>query len=139
MTTNPTQLELLAKLLREEPRFSPEAYGFVQVAVAFTQKHLKRQRPGGPHITGMELLAGVRELALHQFGPMAGAVLREWGIESTLDVGTIVFALVRHGVLTASQEDRLDAFRDVFDFDAVFGAPFRPTRAAPIPPGPQLL
>jgi uncharacterized repeat protein (TIGR04138 family) len=44
-------------------------------------------------------------------------VLRRWNIHSTTDFGRIVFALVDNGFLQKTEQDRIEDFRDVFDFD----------------------
>jgi len=72
------------------------------------------------HISGQELAAGVRGLALERYGPMARAVLEHWGIHTTEDIGDIVFAMVEFGILTKQDEDRREDFRDVFDFAEAF-------------------
>jgi uncharacterized repeat protein (TIGR04138 family) len=47
-------------------------------------------------------------------------VLEYWGLRETTDVGDIVFGLVECGVLIKQDEDTLDDFADVFDFDDAF-------------------
>ena len=43
------------------------------------------------HISGEELLMGLRSYALDQFGPLAITVLGSWGIRRCGDFGEIVF------------------------------------------------
>ena len=81
-------------LCREDPRFAYEAYDFVCDAVTFTQDRLGRA-DGDPndddadrHVSGGELLRGVCDLAVQQFGLMAAVVFKQWGIRST-DDGTM--------------------------------------------------
>ena len=62
----------------------------------------------------------MRDLALDRFGLLARSVLAHWGIVCTEDVGDIVFALVEGGVLVKQDEDRIEDFRDVYDFEEVF-------------------
>jgi uncharacterized repeat protein (TIGR04138 family) len=62
----------------------------------------------------------VRDLALERFGPMARTVLEFWGIESTVDVGGVVFALVDCGLLIKQDGDSVADFEDVFDFAEAF-------------------
>lgn len=114
----------LTAILERDSRYAYEAYEFVDRALQFTQKRLGRERtneapPGDPrlHVHGRELLAGIRDLALIEFGMMARTVFRMWGIERTDDFGNIVFNLIDAGLMSKSDEDRPDDFRDVFDFD----------------------
>jgi uncharacterized repeat protein (TIGR04138 family) len=89
------------KLTHTRTQFSyhPDAYRFVFDALKHTQEKLQRAADRGAedesaHISGPELLEGVRELALQRFGLMAQAVFCHWGISSTDDFGRIVFELV---------------------------------------------
>ena len=59
---------------RQDPRFDPSAYFFLKEALDFTLKKAQEQAAPGssPHVTGAQLLAGFRELALQDFGLWAG-------------------------------------------------------------------
>jgi len=47
------------------------------------------------HVSGQELLEGIREYALKEFGPMVtDGFFEEWGIRSCKDFGEMVFLLV---------------------------------------------
>jgi len=72
------------------------------------------------HVSGQQLCHGLREFALEQWGLMAGTVLRRWNIHGTLDFGKIVFALVDLKMLSTTENDTLDDFKDVYDFQAAF-------------------
>ena len=78
------------------------------------------------HVTGQEVLAGMRELALERFGPLAAQVWRSWGIESTLDWGRIVFLLVEAKMLNRQDEDTIEDFSAGFDFEQAFVQDYRP-------------
>ena len=82
----------------KDPRFPREAYLFVREALDYTQRCLTKEREGCiRHVTGQELLAGIKNYAQTQFGPMAMTVLQEWGIHSCQDFGEIVFNMVETG------------------------------------------
>src|SRR5581483_1492029 len=82
----------------KDPRFPREAYLFVREALDHTQRCLTREREGCiRHVSGQELLAGIKDYARTQFGPMAVTVLEEWGIRSCQDFGDIVFNMVETG------------------------------------------
>jgi uncharacterized repeat protein (TIGR04138 family) len=53
-------------------------------------------------------------------------VLNYWGLKCSEDVGHMVFNLVNAEVFGKTDEDTLERFREVFDFNKVFVAPFRP-------------
>ena len=109
--------EFVLDKLRERYPYQETAYVFVLSAL----HHVIEQLPEPRHITGRELAEGVRDLALLRFGPMARDVLEHWGVNSTADVGSIVFALVEAGILIKQDEDDLTDFVGVFDFDEAFG------------------
>lgn len=106
----------LLKLVNKDRRYNPEAYSFVMTALDYTTKKLKRRG----HITGQELLDGIKEHALEQFGPMARTVLEYWGIKTTNDFGEIVFNMIRAGILGKTDEDSKENFDNRFDFKAAF-------------------
>ncbi|HUP88568.1 MAG TPA: Minf_1886 family protein [Longimicrobiales bacterium] len=108
---------VLDRLRERHPRYLETAYVFVLSAL----HHVIENLPEPRHITGRELAEGVRDLALARFGPMARDVLEHWGVESTADVGQLVFALVEAGILIKQDEDDLMDFVGVFDFDEAFG------------------
>lgn len=108
--------EILDRLTDRNPRFHGKAYLFLLSAL----HHAMEELPEPRHITGAELAEGVRSLALRQFGPLARTVLEHWGIHSTEDMGEVVFALVEAGVLVKEEEDRIEDFRGIFDFEEAF-------------------
>ncbi len=106
----------LLKVLERDKRYDPESYAFVMSALNLTTQKLKRQG----HITGQELLEGIKEYALEQFGPMSRFVLEHWGIKTTNDFGEIVFNMIDAGMLGRSGGDSKEDFDNCFDFKDVF-------------------
>lgn len=123
----------LEPLLARDPRYARAAYHFVREGLDHTQAVLKQRGITFPraeidnHITATELLDGLRELALQQFGPMALCVLEDWGIRSCEDFGEIVFNLVEQRILSKTEHDRREDFRSGYDFAEAFRLPFAPT------------
>jgi uncharacterized repeat protein (TIGR04138 family) len=117
----------LAELVRRDPRYAYEAYEFVFAALAHTQKLLGRAVPeeGGEepspshHVSGGELLEGIRDLALREYGLMARAVFHRWGIDRTDDFGEIIFNLVEASLMSKTPSDARRDFHNVFDLDQV--------------------
>ena len=96
-------------------------------ALDFTQKLIGREnRSAIRHVTGQELLDGVRQFALQQFGPMAVTVLEEWGVRHCRDFGEIVFNMVEIGLLAKTEKDSRDDFQNGYDFADAFRKPFWP-------------
>lgn len=117
-------------IAQKDPRYRREAYVFVRDALDYTKKATSR-REGVPmtdneHVTGQELLAGIREYALAQFGPMVITVLEEWGITRCEDFGEIVFNVVEAGLFSKTETDSRADFQNGYDFDDAFRKPFLP-------------
>jgi uncharacterized repeat protein (TIGR04138 family) len=126
--------EALAQILAEDPRFDEQAYHFVREALDFTIKLMEKPVEGvGRHVKGGELLEGIRQFALQEFGPLAKTVLNKWGVKRCEDFGDIVFNLVGKGVLGKTDEDRKEDFAGGYDFEVAFRTPFRPRSKAPSP------
>ncbi len=121
----------LEELVRQNPRYPCEAYEFVFSALAHTQEMLGRlPPPEGPvgqdyHVSGPQLLDGVRELALREFGLMARTVFRMWGIDKTGDFGEIVFNLIEGGLMSKTERDSRADFQDLFDLDEALVRDYR--------------
>ena len=117
----------LENILASDSRYSRDAYLFVREALDFTQKLIIKENRGQVrHVTGQELLNGIKQLALQQFGPMAATVFEEWGIKSCRDFGEIVFNMVEIGLLAKTEKDSREDFQNGYDFDHAFKKPFLP-------------
>lgn len=114
-------LKKIETVMAEHRQYKFEAYSFVMAGLHHTVSKLKKPR----HVTGRELLEGIREYALDQFGPMARTVLNYWGIQKTQDFGQIVFALVEVGVLRKQPEDKIEDFKNGYDFKEAFDRGYR--------------
>ena len=126
----------ILELVREDPRFSYEAYDFVCEAVGFTQERLGRiaeddESEANHHVSGAELLRGTCDLAVREFGMMAPIVFKQWGIRTTDDFGEIVFKLIQAERLSKSEDDELEDFHEVFDLDKVLSEAFELTLGEP--------
>ena len=108
------------EILRVDQRYAHEAYDLVVEALAFTCHDCEREG----HVTGQELLEGLRKYVLKRYGPMARLTLSEWGIQSCEDVGNIVFNLVNHRLLRRTDEDTIEDFTGGYDFRTAFEAPY---------------
>ncbi len=120
--------EVVSELAAKNPRFHRDAFIFVRQGIEFTQKKItKGGKAKARHISGPELLEGMKEFALEEFGPMAITVLEEWGIRKCEDFGEIVFIMVENGLLSKTQEDSKDDFTNGYTFEAAFREPFLPS------------
>jgi uncharacterized repeat protein (TIGR04138 family) len=121
----------LAGVLARDPRYTIHAYAFVFEALEHTktlknrtQNRPRARRAKGPdltqHVTGRDLCEGARELAQKQYGLMALAVLAQWGVRSTSDLGNIVYNLIASGDLEKTPTDSRADFEGVYDFETAF-------------------
>jgi len=130
--------EALDQILATDNRFQRDAYLFMREALDFTQKLVGRENQGKVrHVTGQELLGGLRQYALQQFGPMTPTVFEEWGIDNCKDFGEIVFNMVEIGLLARTEKDTRDDFQNGYNFTDAFRKPFWPenklkTEAKPV-------
>ena len=104
------------EICRKDSRYKPESYPFVLAALHFTVASLTERR----HISGRELLEGIRIYGMDQFGPLCRQVFEHWGIHVTEDFGHIVFTLVKAKLLGKTDEDSLADFQGVYDFSNAF-------------------
>ena len=129
---NPDFSEIVSLICKEDPRFDRKAYDFVRLGLDHTVKELRKKdavrTEKSRHVTGPELLEGLRVYALEQFGPLAKTVLNTWGIRRCRDFGDIVFNLIEYNVFSKTENDRREDFSDVFEFDDAFVKPFQPLR-----------
>lgn len=106
-------------------KYPIEAFLFVQRGLDFTVRrihHTDKTADDSPkcHVTGQQLCLGIRDYAIRQYGLMAQVVLRRWQINQCEDFGHIVFALVDAGLMHKTEDDSIDDFIGVFDFEESF-------------------
>jgi uncharacterized repeat protein (TIGR04138 family) len=113
---------------RRDSRFAPEAYGFLCQVLQHTVKMVGREEEENRHVNGPELLAGWRDLAVLEFGPMASFVMREWRVTRSEDVGAMVFHFIDIGYFGRNKTDCVQDFSDGVDMDEALRRPFQLTR-----------
>src|SRR6266545_98258 len=140
--------ETLDQIVQKDPRYHREAYLFVRESLDHTQKLVNkgsktesRQAAATEeivegkvrHVTGQELLAGIRDYALSEYGPMTLTVLNEWGVQRCEDFGELVFIMVENHLLAKTKKDTRDDFKGGYDFEEAFRKPFLPAAKTPPP------
>jgi len=131
--------EALEQIVQKDTRYHRDAYLFVREALDHTQKLINKaaksetraaaEEPAEGkvrHVSGQELLAGIRGYALEQFGPMAITVLSEWGVNRCEDFGELVFNMVENHLLAKTKKDSREDFKGGYDFNEAFRQPFLP-------------
>lgn len=130
--------DVLSKIVESDPRYHRDAYSFLREALEFTQKLISRSNKNQVrHITGQELLNGIREYALLSFGPMTPTVFEQWGIRSCEDFGHMVFAMVENNLLRKQEQDSPTDFKNGYSFDEAFRKPFQPASKRAVQPESQ--
>jgi uncharacterized repeat protein (TIGR04138 family) len=127
----PSFAESVDEIVKHDGRYDRDAYLFVREGLDYTVKLLKKEnapKPAMRHVSGQQLLEGLRQYALEQFGPMTKTVFTHWGVNRCEDFGEIVFNLVENGVLGKTEQDRREDFRGGYDFEEAFVRPFQPIR-----------
>ena len=124
--------EIVTLICKEDTRFDKKAYGFVRQGLDHTVKELRKKETTraerSRHVSGPELLQGIRVYALEQYGPLTKTVLNAWGVKRCRDFGDIVFSLIEYNVFSKTENDRPEDFSDVYTFDEAFVRPFQPTK-----------
>jgi len=131
--------EALESVVGSDPRYQRDGYIFLRDALDFTTKQQKKVKGVSVrHVSGPELLDGVRQYALKEFGPMVMTVFDSWGIRCSEDIGHMVFNLIGAGVFGKTEQDSIEDFKNVYDFEEAFVKPFAPAKPAIIKPPAQL-
>ncbi len=109
-------ISALNRICQKDSRYKIDAYSFVLAALNVTMEALKRNG----HVSGRELISGIKDFAIREYGRMARTVFEHWGVKTTEDFGHIVFNMVEAGILGKTKSDSIDDFKDVFNFKKVF-------------------
>ncbi len=131
----PSFEEAIEQIVAKDARYHRESYFFVREALDHTRKLITRapKKSDVRHVTGQELLNGIREHGLQQFGPMTVTVFDAWGIHRCEDFGEIVFNMVETKLLAKTEQDSRDDFKQGYNFHEAFRKPFLPSNTA-LPP-----
>lgn len=119
--------ETLDKITLRDQRFHRDAYYFVRDALDVAQKKFCNGGREPQHVSGQQLLEGIRDHAVSEFGPMAMMVLGEWGVTECEHFGDIVFNMVEESLLGKTDEDTREDFKGGYDFEEAFRKPYLPT------------
>ena len=131
--------EALDSIVARDPRYARDAYVFLRDSLDFTTKQQKKIKGAMVrHVAGPELLEGVRQYALQEFGPMVMTVFSSWGIHCCEDIGHMVFNLIEAGIFGKTEEDSLEDFKNVYDFKEAFAKPFTPAKPTAAKPPSEL-
>ena len=119
--------DVVKDIQSKDDRYGKGAYFFIREALDHTlRSHEKSKSKGSVHVSGEELLEGIRYYAIDRFGPMAMTLMNHWNIKTCKDFGEIVFKLVEYGILGRTENDSIADFEKGYDFLDAFETPFMP-------------
>jgi uncharacterized repeat protein (TIGR04138 family) len=122
--------EVVDLICQNDPRYERGAYFLVRRALDFTLEKMRKakMKKTGTHVSGRELLEGMRSYVLDQYGPMSATLLQSYGLHAGEDVGQIVFNLVEYGVFGKTDQDSIEDFKNIYTFREAFEEPFEPSK-----------
>jgi uncharacterized repeat protein (TIGR04138 family) len=85
---------VLQDILRHDPRYPIEAYEFVLQAAEHSRRIFERRSSRNMLLSPIDFALLCCDLARTEFGMMARAVFRAWGLLRTADLGEVVINLV---------------------------------------------
>jgi uncharacterized repeat protein (TIGR04138 family) len=109
--------ELLRGILKRDGRYSFNAYMWLlaEGLEYVSQTYIGLKPNERRHLTGSEIVCGLRELAVQEFGTLARDVWYHWGVRTTRDWGEVVFNMIEAGLLHKNAQDRIEDFDNVYD------------------------
>ena len=120
---------IIKAIQADDSRYSSGAYYFLREALDYTIKisfDNEESSELSQHISGQELLEGIKDFALERYGPMAFELFKSWGVNNCKDFGNIVFNLVECQVLGKNDSDTPEDFEKGYNFKETFLNPFAP-------------
>ncbi len=138
MSTHEVQIDL-KEIMDKAGGYSPLCFAFIRDGLAHTVEMVHGNASDetllelglgdeSRHVSGHELCIGLRDFAIDRYGLLARSVLNKWGIHETRDFGNIIFAMVESGLMRTTEEDTIEDFEGVYDFEDVFNDPARGPR-----------
>jgi len=113
--------ESIDELVSKDGRYPADAYMLVFEGLEAALASLAARR----HVSPVELITGVYDAAVDQWGYMARAVLEEWNVSSGADIGDMVFNLVDRRLLVASEQDTRAEFAQIGSLRGVLDEAFQ--------------
>jgi len=120
--------QAVINICERDSRIDKDAYDFLKDALDYASDQAQETGAPNNHVSASDLLAGIRDYALKQFGPMAATLFAEWNVTKCSDFGDMVFNLIDEGIFSKQESDNREDFIEIFDFKETFETPFLPKR-----------
>ncbi len=122
-------MDAIQSVVSKDKRYDIEAYFTLKEALDFTVKKAAEENGGKHrHVSAKELTIGFRNFMLENYGPMSSTLVTEWGMQTTLDIGNMVFLLIDEGIFGKQDSDELKEFDNVFHLIDELDRPFLPEK-----------
>lgn len=108
-----------ADIIAKDDRYNARAYALLMDVI----RYLGGEN-GGKHMTGEEILDEFRDRTLDQYGPLSYRVLLELGVNSTEDIGEMMFNLAESRRVGRDDGDSAETFVGGYDFKETFLGPY---------------
>ncbi len=105
-------------LVAKDKRYPARAYAVLMTAI----NSLTEEKNASYSAT--DILDAFHDIVLDQYGPLSYALLTEWGITCTEDVGEMVFNLVESKRIRSDEHDSAEGFANGYDFKEEFLMPY---------------
>lgn len=117
----------MEQVILEDGRYPLEAFAFLHDGLRHAVQEIHGAAQAEPeaepvqrHVSGEQLCMALRKLALERWGMLARTVLGRWNVQATIDFGNMVYLLIENSYMKKTEEDSIEDFRDVYDFDEAF-------------------
>ena len=111
------------KILQKNDDYPADAYYFIRAALDATVEQCRKPAEN-PHLSAEELYFGFCAYALEEYGPLAQAVMEQWNVLTSSDVGNLVYNLIEVGVFGKQEGDRREQFDNLTPVDSLLNAPY---------------
>ena len=116
----------IEQIASEDGRYSRGALHFVFEGLGKTIEKIRQDTddPEDRHISGDKLAIGLGDIAHEKWGRLARVVLNDWGLYTTRDFGEIVYLMIANEWMRAQEDDEIEDFDNVYDFETKFEKSF---------------
>lgn len=115
--------DAVEQILQKNEDYPADAYFFIRAALDATVEKCRKPAEN-PHLSAEELYFGFCAYALEEYGPLALAVMEQWNIVTSSDVGNLVYNLIEVGVFGKQDGDRQDQFDNLTPIPVLLNAPY---------------
>lgn len=115
--------DAVEQVLKKTEDYPADAYFFIRAALDATVEKAHKS-PENQHLSAEELYFGFCAYALEEYGPLAMAVMEQWGITESTHVGDLVYNLIDVGAFDKQEGDRREQFDGLTPVATLLNAPY---------------